>query len=130
MTLVEVMLAVTIVSMGLTVLVAAAAGSLRVAVKAKQYEQARQLFSRLELEEPMQLDEVEEGTETGTFSDPYEAYNWERDIRMIGKEEDEIFEITTSVLWEGRNKVLRESVTTLLHVPTARRAGWIEEEAL
>ena len=130
LTLVEVMLAVTIPSIGLVVLIASAGRAVAVAKKSKEYETARKLLADLELNEPLQLDDLEEGSEDGTFPEPYRSYRWERDLTIVGAEEDEMYEVRTRIIWPtsyGTEK--KEEVVTLLHLSSAKRNGFIHEDA-
>lgn len=129
LTLVEVMLSVMIVSTGLVVLVAAASKALSVAAKGRQYEVVRQLFKQLELVEPLDLEEFDEGVESGNFDRPYTDYTWEREAVLLGKEEDEMYEIRTRISWPVRRGRKSEEVISLLHLPSARRTGTIKKDA-
>ena len=112
LTLVEVMLAITILSIGLVVLIASAGRAVAVAKKSKEYETARKLMADVALNEPLQLDDLEEGSDHGTFPSPYRDYKWQRDVIVKWVEEDEIFEIRT-----------------LLHLASAQKNGFIHEDA-
>lgn len=129
LTLIETMLAIAILGLGLVILIAAATRGVKVAKKAQEYEVARKLLAYLDLHEPLQLDELEEDSESGDFPRPYEQYEWSRDIEFAGVEEDELFRITTQVLWPTSRGMKAETVITLLHLPTAKRIGFIDEDA-
>ena len=130
-TLVEVMLAMTILGIGLVVLLAAAGRSLKIADVAEEYEIARHLLARVDLENPIQLDEIDEGSDGGSFGGRFGAWRWQREIALYGMEEDEIYKVTTRV--EKRNRRggegLSEEIVSLLHAPTALRNGWISDSA-
>ena len=92
-TLVEVMLAITIAGVGLAVLLAAAARGVGIGKKAMEYEAARRLFDRLVYEEPIQLDDIEDDRDSGSFDRPYNNYRWERVIEEYGEEEDKLLRL-------------------------------------
>lgn len=124
LTLIEVMLALTILGMGVAGLVMAAGRCIAVARKARILETARQLMGQVELEEPLILkEEVEEGTESGTFQDAPDGYRWTRDVRILGEEEDGLFEVKTRVYWTDRGKEDFEEVVTYLFSPELIKRG-------
>ena len=129
MTLVEVMLAVTILSIGLVVLIASAGRAVAVAKKSKEYETARKLLADVELNEPLQLDDLEEESDSGNFPAPYRDYRWERDVILAGAEEDELFEIRTRIVWPTYKGEKMEEVVTMLHLASAKKNGFIHEDA-
>jgi prepilin-type N-terminal cleavage/methylation domain-containing protein len=129
LTLIETMLAIAILGLGLVILIAAAARGVKVAKKSQEYEVARKLLSYLDLHEPLQLDDLEEDSQSGDFPRPYERYEWTREIILAGVEEDEMYKITTQVLWPTTKGKKAETVVTLLHLPTAKRIGFIDEDA-
>jgi hypothetical protein len=108
------------------VLVATASRCLSVARKARNYENARRLLGRIELENPLAGKEIEEETDSGTFPSPYSNYKWRREIAMEGEEEDGLFRITMSVSWSARGKDIAETVVTYLQVPEDQRGGSFE----
>jgi prepilin-type N-terminal cleavage/methylation domain-containing protein len=129
LTLVEVLIALAILGIGLFVLIATASKCLAVARQAKNYEKARHLLGRVELEEPLDPEEIEEGTDSGGFEGEDSDYRWVREIRLIGEEEDGLYEITTRVTWSERGKQAFEDVVTYLYVPEEKRGGVFERAA-
>jgi len=128
-TLLEVLLAVLILGTTLTLFFSAANQGLDVVTDAWTYQKSRTFLQRLELEEPLDLDALEEGEDSGTLDGGEEGViRWNRTIRLEGEEEDELFHIRTEVVW-GRNREYQESVETFLHRPTAIKGGWIQEPA-
>ena len=118
LTLVEVLLAVLILGIGITVLVETASRCLAVVRRARDYETTRHLLARVELEKPLQLEEeIEEGTENGDFKGGPSDYKWEREITIIGEEEDGLFEVRTRVFRTGTKPASSEEVTTWLYAP-------------
>jgi prepilin-type N-terminal cleavage/methylation domain-containing protein len=118
LTLVEVLLAVVILGIGITVLVETASRCLAVVRRARDYETTRHLMARVEVEKPLQLEEeLKEGTENGDFKGGPSEYKWEREIRIIGEEEDGLFEIRTRVFRAGTRPASSEEVVTWLYAP-------------
>lgn len=129
MTLLEVMMALMILGLGMAGLLSATSKAMHTAKMSREYEKARHLIARLKIEEPLQLDELEESTDSGSFGGDYRNYSWEREITLMGKEEDEIYQIRSRVYWPSRRTRKFEEVTTLLHLPTALENGFISENA-
>jgi len=126
-TLVEVLLAMAILGLCMTGLLTAVSQSLSIARKARIYDTARNLIARVELEQPLLLEEeIEEGTEDGDFEGGPEGYRWQRTIELaetgseetgLFSEEQELFKVTTRVIWERRGRDEFEEVTTYLYRP-------------
>ncbi|MFH0954391.1 MAG: prepilin-type N-terminal cleavage/methylation domain-containing protein [Verrucomicrobiota bacterium] len=126
LTLVEVMLALAILGVGLSVLIATASKCLSVIRQSRNYETARHLIGRVELEHPLQLEEkIEEGTEEGSFTGNYPGYRWSRAITLIGKEEDGLYSVLTRVLWSERGLSVGEQVETYLYKPEEKEGGTV-----
>ena len=131
LTLVEVLLALAILGAGLVVLVATASRCLAVARQAKQYETARLLLDRVDLENPLQLEEeIEAGTEEGRFEGDYRDYRWTRVIQEMWEEEEDegLFQVTTRVSWSDRGHNAYEETVTFLYAPQ-RVGGSFERPA-
>ncbi len=122
LSLVEVLLAIVILSIGITVLVETASRCLAVVRQSRNYETVRHLLGRLEVEEPLQLEEeIKEGSDSGDFKGgPYD-YKWSREIIVIGEEEDRLFEVRTRIFKTGTQPGASEEVVTWLYVP--RKGG-------
>lgn len=129
LTLIEVILATAILGVGIASLVAATAQCLAVARKAREYEIARRLVAQVDLEVPIQFEELEEGEESGEFEDPYEGYTWLREIEEISEDELEMYEVRTTVSWSDRSGKASESVVTYIYGPTypRRTTGEVEQ---
>ena len=126
-TLIEVLLAIFIAGTTIAMLVLAAGRSLKIAAKAEQMELVRGLFDELDRTAPLQLEEVEDGySDNGTFREP-SGFSWRRECRLLGEEEDGMYEIHTRIEWKGGAGF--EDTFTLLHLPSALRAGYIDENA-
>lgn len=118
LTLIEVLLALTILGLGLVVLLTTTARCLGVARQARHYERARQLIGRMEVEQMLKPGEdVEVGLEEGRFDRPFQAYRWQREIEAAGVEEDDgLYRIRMRVIW-GEGERGAEEVETLLFAP-------------
>ncbi len=127
--LLEVLLAVVILGMSLAAFFSATSQGLAIATAARQYETARTLLNQVDLLHPMQLDDLEEGEDSGSFDGEYRDYRWRRIITEAGKEEDLFFHIETRIEWGDARNPGMESVETYLHLPTARRDGWVSDKA-
>lgn len=131
LTLVEVMIAFTIAAAALTVLVSAANKCVAAIRKAKLYDDCRNLFAEVERNHPLQLDDLEEESDGGNFDGEFASYSWQRDVTLYTEEEDDgVYEVRTRILWQARGQPRFEEFVTLLHLPTAKRMGFIAEEAV
>ena len=118
LSLVEVMLALTIIAIGLTVLIASASKCVAVAAKARIYEDARHLLAIVELENPIDREEFEAGSDSGTFDYPYNKYGWQRIITEAETEEEEgLYTLTTRITWSRRGRQNFEEVVTYIFAP-------------
>ncbi|MFH0878287.1 MAG: prepilin-type N-terminal cleavage/methylation domain-containing protein [Lentisphaerota bacterium] len=126
LTLIEVVIALAILGVGLTAMIETASRCLAVIKRARYYETARHLLSRAEAEEPLQIeDEVEEGTESGDFKGGPYGYKWIREIKVVGEEEDGLFEVRWAVTWNENNRESSEEVVTYLYAPQ-KKGGTVE----
>lgn len=128
-TLIEVLLAVVLLGVSLTIFLDAANQSLAFIADARDYERARTYLHLVDLREPLDLENLEEGEERGSLNvDGRHRIAWSREITSVGHEEDKLFHIRTEVSW-GENHTFRESLETYLHLPSAREGGWVQEPA-
>ncbi|NKB25441.1 MAG: prepilin-type N-terminal cleavage/methylation domain-containing protein [Kiritimatiellae bacterium] len=118
LTLIEVMLAVVILGIGLVVLIASASRCIAVVKTACLYEDARHLLALIDLEHPLQRDEIEEGSEEGTFSGSYSDYRWKREIKMVGEEEEGLYSLSKQVFWTEKGKRASEEVIMYIYAPS------------
>lgn len=121
LSLIEVMIALVILGSGISAMILATSRGLAVAYQAQQYETARRLIGQVDLEIPVDLTEIEEGTRTGRFAGPFRDYSWSRETKLIEPEELEIYRIYTEVTWTERGRRVSESVETYLFGPTYTR---------
>lgn len=125
--LIEVMLAVLILGMSLTVFFSTSGEGIRVVSRARGYQMGRELLDWMELQEPLDLEDVEEGVEQGILSHPEAgSFSWEREILLAGPEEDRLFLVVTRVA-SSEDTDVKESREMFLYVPVARRRGWVKE---
>ena len=123
LTLIEVMLATTILAVGLTAMMAAVGRCLAVAGKAKEYEVARRLVGQVDLEIPPDFEELEEGIEQGRFGAPFDDYLWEREILEFDDEEYQMFLVRTRVTWSTKGRDAYEETMSYIYGPTYVRGG-------
>lgn len=131
LTLLEVMIAVFIVSLTFTYLMTASTRALKTVRMAKEFEIARNLLERLKKEEPLQLDEVDgDDRDGGRFDDKeYRDYRWERELTQVGEESDQFYLVKTRIIWESDDRKKQEQVVEYLHLPTAIKKKWISDKA-
>lgn len=127
-TLLEVLLAVLVLGVSLTVFFGAANQGLSLVTQAQTYADARTLLNRLRLVEPIDFDEFEEGETGGVFDGgDLGRVEWTRTVTLEGKEEDEFYRLETRIEWGQRTARHEESTETFLHLPTAKEGGWVKE---
>ena len=117
LTLLEVLLAIIILGIGLIVLVSTASKCLSVAKKARNYETARELLARVELEHPIKKDKMEEADGDGSFDADYSGYRWTRKVDLVGLEKDGLWEVSTTVSWSESSGGNSEEIVTYVHAP-------------
>jgi len=127
LTLIEVMMALAIVGIGLVTLISAASQCLAVVQQSRSYEVARNLLTRVELEEPLQLkEEIREEIESGSFTGEYSEYRWTREIEMVGdNEEDGLYKVTMRVYWSRRGKEFFDEIVTYVYAPEEKKGGTV-----
>jgi general secretion pathway protein I len=115
-TLLEIIIALTILSIGLVSAIEVFSNNLRLVLFSKDYTQAL-LHAREQIEEASLSSSLEEGAETGEFSD---GYKWQRTITpyLLDEEEEEpspakMFEIRVKVSWSSGNRTRDVELTTL-----------------
>ncbi len=123
LTLIEALLAVAILGVAITGLIAAASRCLAVARKAKNYEAARRLMGQIELTDPLNTEEIEEGTQTEPFPAPYQNYTWTRTIEPVGLKEDGLYKITLQVNWSNQGQENHETTVSYLYFPEETEGG-------
>ena len=128
--LIEMMIAVLIIGLGLVSLLSVTGSALQVIRTADEINTATQLLDRLAMEAPIQLEDLEEDEEEGDFEgEAFKGYSWTRVIEIYGVEEDELFKVTETVKWESRGETGEQKVEYLIHKPTAKFEGFVDEDA-
>lgn len=127
LTLIEVMLALVILGVGMVALVTAAGRCIGVARQAKNYESARELLARVEVEKPMMLEEEPEDIAGGgSFDPPFETFKWNREIEQEGFEDDGLWKVATEISWTEHKTARRERVETLIYWPEDKKGGTVQ----
>jgi general secretion pathway protein I len=117
-TLIEVVVALAILSVGLTVVIELFAGGLRLARVSEEYTKAVN-YGRIKMEEIAVKPKIEEGSEEGKFDS---TFRWQVgvkkvDVLPIEKKPDievpvELFQIQVKVIWKSGSKERSTSVET------------------
>ena len=119
MTLIEVLIALVILTVGVSSLMVAMSRCLSVVRTARNREVARGLLRRVDIEHPIDRKTLEETDESGDFED-LEGYTWSRVILMVDEEERPgLFLVTTRVQWAERGRAAFEEITTYNYAPDA-----------
>jgi len=115
-TLLEVVVAMAILGMGLTVIIELFSGGLRLGRASEEYTKATN-YARIKLEEIGSQQDLVEGTEEGELE---EAFRWQVsvkkiDILPIEKNPDfkppvELFQVKISILWKSGSKERSTSI--------------------
>ncbi len=121
-TLLEVLLAVFLLGMSLSIFFGAANQGLAVIAEARAFEQGREYLHLLELLAPLVPNTLEEGIEEGDFVAPDgETVRWTRETTLAGPEGDGFYHLRNTVRWGDSGTPREETTETYLHQPTAQR---------
>jgi len=116
---VEVLLALVILSVGVSSLMMAMSRCLAVVRTARSRDVARALIQRVDIENPIETVDMTELVESGDFEDA-EGYTWSREIIMDDEEERPgLFLVTTRVQWSERGRDAFEEITVYKYAPDA-----------
>ncbi len=119
LTLIEVLIALIILSVGVSAMMMAMSRCLAVVRTARNRETAHALIQRVEIEFPITAEEIDETSETGTFDDT-PGYTWQREVTMVDAEERPgLFMVTTRIEWSERGRDAFEEVTVYRYEPKA-----------
>ncbi|WP_136065536.1 type IV pilus modification PilV family protein [Pontiella sulfatireligans] len=119
LTLIEVLVAMLILSIGVTSMMVAMTRCLAVVRTARNREVARGLIRRVDIEHPIESVDMAELSESGDFED-VDGYVWMRDILMVDEEERPgLFFVTTRIQWSERGRDAFEEITTYKYAPDA-----------
>ena len=117
LTLIEVLIALTIITVGVSALMPAMASCLNVVRTVRNREMARSLLRRVDVENPIDRTTVEETSESGDFEDVPD-YDWSRNLLLVDEEERPgLFLVTTRVRWSERGRDTFEEITTYTYAP-------------
>ncbi|MDF7798923.1 prepilin-type N-terminal cleavage/methylation domain-containing protein [Pontiellaceae bacterium B1224] len=119
LTLVEVLLALVILSVGVSSMMMAMSRCLAVVRTARNRDVARGLIQRIDLEFPIERVDLAELSESGEF-DELDGYTWFRDIQMVDEEyRPGLFLVTLRVQWSERGRDAFEEITMYKYAPDA-----------
>ncbi len=119
LTLIEVLIALVILSVGVSSMMVAMSRCLAVVRTARNRSVAHELIRRVDIENPIERKDIEEGSESGEFKDTA-GYVWFRDILMVDEEERPgLFLVTTRVQWSEHGRDAFEESTTYIYAPEA-----------
>jgi len=119
MTLIEVLIALIILSVGVSSLMVAMTRCLAVVRTARNRNVARSLLRQVDVENPIDRKTIEETLETGDFEDS-DAFTWSREILMVDEEERPgLFLVTTRIQWSERGRDAFEEVVGYKYAPDA-----------
>ncbi len=119
MTLIEVLIALVILSVGVSSMMLAMSRCLAVVRTARNRETARGLIQRVDIEYPIEDADLEEFSESGDFEE-LEGYTWLREILMVDEEERPgLFLVTTRIQWSEKGREAFEEITIYKYAPDA-----------
>jgi prepilin-type N-terminal cleavage/methylation domain-containing protein len=119
LTLIEVLIAMVILSVGVSSLMMAMTRCLAVVRTARNRDVARNLLRRVDIENPIDKKKIEETVESGSFDD-VPGFSWEREISMVDEEERPgLFVVDTQVRWSRAGKDAFEEMVEYKYAPDA-----------
>jgi prepilin-type N-terminal cleavage/methylation domain-containing protein len=119
LTLIEVLIAMVILSVGVSSLMMAMTRCLAVVRTARNRDVARNLLRRVDIENPIDKKKIEETVESGSFDD-VPGFSWEREIAMVDEEERPgLFVVDTQVRWSRAGKDAFEEMVEYKYAPDA-----------
>ena len=119
MTLIEVLIALIILSVGVSSMMVAMSRCLAVVRTARNRDVSRNLLRQVDIENPIDRKTIEETSESGDFED-HEAYTWYREVIMVDEEERPgLFLVTTRIQWSERGKDAFEEIVAYKYAPDA-----------
>ena len=120
LTLIEVLIAMVILSIGASSMLLAMSRCLSVVRTARNRETARALMARVDIENPIESVDMDESSESGKFDD-VEGFAWYRDIQIVDQEERPgLFLVTTRIAWAERGREALEEVVAFKYAPDAK----------
>ena len=121
MTLLEVLIAMVILSICASALLTAMSRCLSVVRTARSREVARSLMERIDMENPIESVDMNESSDSGIFDDTGDfTYRWFRDITIVDQEERPgLFLVTERIQWSERGREAYEEITIYRYAPEA-----------
>ncbi len=117
LTLIEVLIALVIITVGISSLMGAMSSCLGVVRTARNREVARGLVRRVNVENLIDRKKITETTDSGDFED-VDGFTWWREILLVDEEERPgLFLVTTRVQWAERGRDTFEEITTYNYAP-------------
>lgn len=111
-TLVEMIIAATLLVVGVAGAMGAISASTRTAAYASQIQTAALLAQRQLAETATQPDALSGGDQEGTFEEPYSNYHWKQSAEATDYQN--LFKVTVTVTWGNGPTPSQRSVTTFL----------------
>lgn len=119
LTLVEVLIALVILSVGVSSMMVAMSRCLSVVRTARNREVARGLILRVDLENPIERVDMADMYDSGDFDD-VEGHEWFREMLEVDPEQRPgLFLVTTRVKWSERGRGAFEEITVYKYAPDA-----------
>lgn len=120
MTLIEVLIALIILSVGVSSMMLAMSRCLAVVRTARSRNVSHSLLRQVDVEYPIDKEALEEGGESGDFEDA-EGYTWHREVSIVDEEQRPgLFLVTTRVVWSERGKEAFEEMIGYKYAPNAK----------
>jgi len=121
LTLIEVLIAMVILSVGVSSMMLAMSRCLAVVRTARNRDVARSLLWLMDVEHPIDKQSIEELSESGDFEDT-EGYTWQREVIMVDEEyRPGLYLVTTKIEWSRRGKSAFEELVEYKYAPYAER---------
>jgi prepilin-type N-terminal cleavage/methylation domain-containing protein len=119
LTLIEVLIALVILSVGVSSMMLAMSRCLSVVRTARNRNVAHSLLWLMDVERPIDKESIEEISESGDFEDA-EGYNWYREVVMVDEEyRPGLFLVVTRIEWSRRGRNAFEEVVEYKYAPNA-----------
>lgn len=119
LTLIEVLVALVIITVGISSMMMAMTHVLALVSSARKFEVVRGLLQQVIIENPIDKETIEEGSGSGSFSDN-ENYTWYREVLLVDEEERPgLFLVTTRVQWSERGKDSFDETISYVYAPDA-----------
>ena len=119
LTLIEVLIALVILSLGVSAMMVAMSRCLSVVRTARNREVARSLIMRVDVENPIESIDMADMSDSGDFED-VEGHEWFREILEVDPEQRPgLFLVTTRVQWSERGRDAFEEITVYKYAPDA-----------